>query len=42
MSLQKPGEFLAGEVTVLIRVEDLRRAIPGDGLLHRLHAEVAH
>jgi len=40
MSLQKPGEFLAGELTALIGVEDLRRVIPGDGLLHRLQAEV--
>lgn len=40
MSLQKPGEFLAGELTTLIRVEDLRRAIPGDDLLHRVHTKI--
>ena len=40
MSLQKPGEFLAGELTALIRVEDLWGAIAGEGLLHRVHTEI--
>ncbi len=40
MSLQKPGEFLAGELATLIGVKDLGSPIPSDGLLHRLQAEV--
>ena len=38
--LQQPREFLAGELAPLIGVEDVRRAIAGQGLLHRLQAEV--
>ena len=37
---QEPGELLAGELTSLIRVENLRSAIPGDRLTHGIEAEV--
>ena len=40
MSLQKLGEFLAGELTALIRVENFWRTIAGDGLLHRVYTEI--
>ena len=37
---QHPREFLAGELTPLIGVEDLRRAIAGQGVLDRFETEV--
>jgi hypothetical protein len=40
MRLQKPGEFLAGELATLIGVKDLGPPIQSDSLLHRLQAEV--
>ncbi len=40
VSLQESRKLLAGELAALIGVEDLRRAIPADRLLHGLHAEV--
>ena len=40
MSLQKPSEFLAGELTAVIRVEDLWGTIAGDGLPHHFHTEI--
>lgn len=40
VSLQEPRKFLAGELTALIRAEDLRFAIPGERLLHGFHTEV--
>ena len=40
MVFQESRELLAGELAALVRVEDVRRAIAGQGLLDRLHAEV--
>ncbi len=38
--VQQPGECLARELAALIGVEDLRSAILGHRLLHRLQADV--
>ena len=38
--LEKSSELLAGELTALIRIEDLRGAIPADRLPHGLQTEV--
>ncbi len=40
MSPQKPGEFLAGELAALIRVENFWGTIAGDNLQHRVHTEI--
>ncbi len=38
--VQESGEFLARELTALIRIDDLRSVIPDQRLLHGFHAEV--
>ena len=38
--LEEPRELLAGELAALVGVEELRRAIAGQGLLDRLETEV--
>ena len=40
MVFQEPRELLAGELAALVRVEDVRSAVAGQGLLDRLDAEV--
>ena len=40
MVFQESRELLAGELAALVRVEDGRRAVAGQGLLDRLDAEV--
>jgi len=41
-ALQKPDEFMGGELTALIPVEDLWGAIAGDSLLHHVQKSVVN